>query len=396
MVKPMKIAILGEGITAKAVKEKLEELNWPITDPEHAELVIVSPGIPPWHHPETKAEIISEVEFAYRLFNKFKQKVALIGITGTNGKTTVTALMAHILDIPVAGNIGIPLISYVKKEGVRALSVELSSYQLEPCTTFRPHVAILLNVQPDHMDRHKTMEQYAEAKAHIIQAQKEDDFVIYHAEDPLLSQSVKNTRAQKIPFASTDPEIKQLNHMKLMGPHNRLNALAAWKAARALGLKDDFILERINSFEPIEHRLEKVLSYQGRTFYNDSKATNPQSTIVAVESFSEPIHLLLGGKDKGLALEELMAFLHERVSSIVVFGAIADRVLEVSHKVNPKIKIYRKNVLEEAVLQAYSLSDKGEIILFAPACSSFDQFNNFEHRGQVFKEIVNKHYGKRS
>lgn len=395
-----KIAILGDGITAKAVKEKLNELHIQETSVDTADLIVTSPGIPPHQYPKVSCEIISEIEFAYRLFKETDTLPTLIGITGTNGKSTVTALLAHVLDCPMAGNIGIPLITYVGnlKKG-DPIALELSSYQLEQSSTFHPYIAIFLNLTEDHIERHKTMQAYAEAKAKIFHHQTVTDYLIYNQDEANLNPLISTSPSQQIPYSLQDPEAALLNDLPIPGPHNQSNALAVLKAARILGLSDTQILSKMKTFTGLEHRIEFITDFFSCPVYNDSKATNPDSTLKAVNAFSEPIHLIICGYDKGLELEEFIREIHEKVKSITVFGAITDRFIEVSKNINPQFPLYKADTITDALLKISQHTQPKEIILFSPACSSFDQFNNYEHRGQEFKKIVlalsKKHLGER-
>ncbi len=394
-----KIAILGDGITAKAVREKLNELHIQETAVDIADLIVTSPGIPPHQYPNVSCEIISEIEFAYRLFNETDTLPILIGITGTNGKSTVTALLAHVLDCPMAGNIGIPLITYVGnlKKG-DPIALELSSYQLEQSSAFHPHIAIFLNLTEDHIERHKTMQAYAEAKAKIFHHQTATDYLIYNQDEANLKPLISTSPSQQIPYSLQDPEAVLLNKLSIPGPHNQSNALAVLKAARLLGLSDEKILSKMQTFKGLEHRIEYITDLFACPVYNDSKATNPDSTLKAVAAFSKPIHLIICGYDKGLELEGFIRGLHEKVKSITVFGAITSRFIAVSTNINPQFPLYKANVITDALLQVGQFAQPKDIILFSPACSSFDQFNNFEHRGQEFKKAVlalsKKHLGE--
>ncbi|MSR88246.1 MAG: UDP-N-acetylmuramoyl-L-alanine--D-glutamate ligase [Candidatus Margulisbacteria bacterium] len=384
-----KIAILGDGITAKAVREKLNQLHIQETTVDAADLIVTSPGIPPHQYPNVSCEIISEIEFAYRLFKETDTPPTLIGITGTNGKSTVTALLAHVLDCPLAGNIGVPLITYVGilKKGA-PIALELSSYQLEQCSTFYPHIAIFLNLTEDHIERHKTMHAYAEAKAKIFHNQTASDYLIYNQDEVNLKPLISTSLSQQVPYSLQDPDAALLNNLPIPGPHNQSNALSVLKAARLLGLSDTKILSKMQTFKGLEHRIEYIADLFFCPVYNDSKATNPDSTLKAVNAFYDPIHLIICGYDKGLELEAFIRQLHEKVKSITVFGAITARFISVSKKISPHFPLYKADTITDSLLQISQHTQKKDIILFSPACSSFDQFNNYEHRGQEFKKTV--------
>jgi UDP-N-acetylmuramoylalanine--D-glutamate ligase len=394
------IGILGSGITAKAVTEKVIALGLTIVPPEDADIVVASPGIPPKTFPTVACEIVSEIEFAYRYLIATDTPPTLIGITGTNGKSTVTAMVAHILDCPMAGNIGIPLITYVPENPnaipPKHLAIELSSYQLETCSTFKPQIAILLGLTPDHIDRHPTMESYAAAKQHLIAAQTADDLVIYDAENPWSKSIAESSQARKKPVSKTDPLYQKIvaltqrqNCLGLIGTHNHMNALCAGLAAAACGLSDEQILDKLSSFQALPHRIEWVGTLNGCRVFNDSKATNPESTAVALTAFDKPIHLILGGKDKGLVLDTFAKEVIEKVASISVFGEIADRMVDVFRALGEALPpLAQTETLAEALDTARRFSSPNDVILFSPACSSFDQFQSFEHRGDVFRTMV--------
>jgi UDP-N-acetylmuramoylalanine--D-glutamate ligase len=388
----MNIAILGDGITAKAVRQKIKELKIKEVSLDEADLIITSPGISPSQFPKTTTEIISEIEFAYRLLKKTNPKIKIIGITGTNGKTTVTSLIAHMLDIPAAGNIGVPLISFVGNADISAIVVELSSYQLETCTTFKPDISILLNITPDHLERHQTIKEYTFQKSKIFVNQNKLDHLIYFEDDLNIQSIINNLSVNLHPYSLASPEFDKLINFKLIGAHNKLNAVACWKVAQLMNMEESKTLEKIASFEPVEHRIEHVLNYQDRIFYNDSKSTNPDSTMVAITSFDQPISLILGGKDKGLDLEAFLTFSFSNVDTVTVFGEIAERLYKTAKKLDPNANIYKVSNMNEAIDTAYINSKPGDVLLFSPACSSFDQFDNYIHRGLVFKEILIKRY----
>ncbi|MGE4170493.1 MAG: UDP-N-acetylmuramoyl-L-alanine--D-glutamate ligase [Candidatus Margulisiibacteriota bacterium] len=389
----MKIAILGDGVTATAVRDACLRLGLEETDIDRADYGVASPGIPPKDYPKTQTPIIAEIELAYLLWEQFGNTPRLIGVTGTNGKTTVTALIAHLLQVPAAGNIGLPLISLVNpKEAPPAVVVELSSYQLERCFRFRPAVAVVLNLTPDHLARHGTLEAYGEAKARIFQAQTPDDVLIYYDQDPRVSDLVQSAQSRLVPFNETHPIQSLISSPALIGVHNRLNGIAACLAATELGLDATTLRDRMVDFSLPPHRLEWVLTHEGRDFYDDSKATNPDSVEVALAAFDRPVHLLLCGDDKGLDLTNFVRHVTLNAASVVVFGAIADRFVGLFEALAPTFPVQRCSVMPEAIAKAYAVSKPGDVILLSPACSSFDQFDNFNHRGDVFKALVRETY----
>lgn len=393
---PHNIAILGNGITAKAVHDKALSLGLTLVSPEEASLVVASPGIPPSSFPKVTCEIISEIEFAYRYLMASPMPPRLVGITGTNGKSTVTAMVAHLLDCPMAGNIGIPLVNYIADTPPACIAVELSSYQLETCNTFRPQIAIVLGLTPDHIDRHPTMESYAAAKQRMVATQTETDLVIYDADNPWSRRIAESSKARKKPLSDSAPLFQQIVAMTqqqpclgLIGKHNHMNALAAGLVAAEWGMPDSVILEKLSTYQALPHRIELVGTINGSAVFNDSKATNPESTVVALAAFDKPIHVILGGKDKGLVLENFAQEVVSRVASITVFGEIADRMVAVFRGLPAGGPPLAQTVtLAEALDVALGFAKPDEVVLFSPACSSFDQFQSFEHRGDVFRLMV--------
>ncbi len=384
------VFIIGQGVTAKAIQNAayLNGFNI-VLDCELADVVVASPGIPPSDFPKTSQPIISEIEFAYQLLSSSKKPPILIGITGTNGKTTVASLIAHILDVPVAGNIGVPLITFAEvADVVSAIVVELSSFQLETCFEFRPNIAIVLNITEDHLKRHKTMREYVLQKKKIFSNQGSQDYLIYNAEDPLVCEMVVAAKSQKIPFFLQDPDNELASHIALVGKHNQLNAVVAIKAARLMGFSDEHICEKLKSFKGVAHRIQYVGTYEGRRFYNDSKATNPDSTMVALNAFSDPLCVILCGEDKGLDLVAFVQAIHKKVKVAIVFGEMGQLLMKVSQMLDPDFLMINVKTLSEAVQKAMLETCSGDVILFSPSSSSFDMFRNFEHRGEVFMQTV--------
>jgi UDP-N-acetylmuramoylalanine--D-glutamate ligase len=383
-----KVAVLGpDGVTGKAVISACERVGLIVSDISDADLIVTSPGIPPEKYPHTNVDIISEIEFAYRLM-KFKgDQSELIAVTGTNGKSTVTSLVAHFLGCPVAGNIGIPLVNYVSaKEPL--ISLELSSYQLELVPQFTPNIAILLNITPDHLSRHKTMERYVDAKASITRNQGANDVLIYNEKDPYCVKIAAQSNARCIPVSDEHPLAALQSLSTLKGPHNALNVAAASLVAVEYGKSKAELKRLISSFQPLPHRMEPVPSSLPYEFINDSKATNPESVEMAIKGFEQPVHLLLCGKDKGLELESFIRQCHESVTSIITFGDISEKIVQISTHLNPAFPVVRVSTMQEAVMSAVKGASKGDIILLSPSSESFDQFTNFEDRGEQFKEIV--------
>jgi UDP-N-acetylmuramoylalanine--D-glutamate ligase len=380
------------------------------------DLIVVSPGVPVDAPLLTQARslgeaVIGEIELAAQFLPG-----PIVAITGSNGKTTTTSLTGEILTaggLPtlVGGNIGTPAISladHAKPESVIVL--EVSSFQLETIQTFRPKIAVVLNVTPDHLDRHRTLEVYVDAKARIFENQRSDDFAVLNEDDPTCVSMAARTRAQVFWF-SRQKEVKQgawvregkilfrdesssqknqqrdimlVSEIPLKGAHNLENVLAAVCAGALMGCAPEKIRQAVRDFKAVEHRLEFVATIRGVDYYNDSKATNVDATIKALESFPANIHLILGGKDKGSDYSVLNDLLRQRVKRVYTIGAAAAKI-ESQIK---GVEVVHADTLENALRKANAVAEAGDVVLLAPACASFDQFKNYEQRGQVFKEIV--------
>ncbi len=385
------------------------------------DLIVVSPGVPVDAPPLLQArsaggEVIGEVELAAQFLPG-----PIVAITGSNGKTTTTTLTGEILTAGgfpalVGGNIGTPAISLVERAKPESVIVlEVSSFQLETIRTFRPKVAVILNITPDHLDRHRTFEAYTDAKARILENQQGDDFAVLNADDPTCVAMASRTRAQVFWFSrqkevrqgawvrdgniafrdgERQREIMQVSEIPLKGAHNLENALAAICAGALMGCEPEKIRQAVREFKAVEHRLEFVATIHGVEYYNDSKATNVDATIKALESFPANIHLILGGKDKGSDYSVLNDLLRQRVKRVYTIGAAAAKIESQivtsksgdSHRGHPEV--VHAETLENALRKANAVAQPGDVVLLAPACASFDQFKNYEHRGQVFKEIV--------
>jgi UDP-N-acetylmuramoylalanine--D-glutamate ligase len=377
------------------------------------DLIIPSPGVPA-DAPLLQAArakgvtIWSEIELAYR----FRQG-KLIGITGSNGKTTTTSLVEHILRSAafptiLAGNIGTPLISCVDRMTPDTITVvELSSFQLELIQEFRTDISVFLNLTPDHLDRHHSMELYSKAKARIFENQREEDFAILNADDPRTAPlaptgphvywfSRKQRTAQgaslcgdEIVFRSDGKEdvVLKRQEVALPGTHNLENVLAAIAATRIAGASAKSIAEGVRSFAGVEHRLEFVREINGVRYYNDSKATNVDATLKALNAFPGRILVILGGKDKGSDYTVLQTPLRERAILALLIGAAADKI---ASEIDGAVAIERARTLDNAVAVASQAARAGDVVLLAPACASFDQFENYEHRGRVFKALVHE------
>lgn len=377
------------------------------------DLIIPSPGVPadfPLLLAARKkgVPIWSEVELAYRFL-----RGRLIGITGSNGKTTTTSLVDHILKTAsfptlLAGNIGTPLISCVERTSHETIAVvELSSFQLELTDTFRPDISVFLNLTPDHLDRHGSMQAYGAAKAQIFTNQTEQDAAILNADDAATTpyaptrprlfwfsrkqRVVQGTflRGDEIVYREDGKEESVLSRkdIPLVGDHNLENVLAAVAVARIAGASAHAIAEGVRSFKGVEHRLEFVAEISGVRYYNDSKATNVDATLKALDAFPGRILVILGGKDKGSDYKLLQKSLREKAILALLIGAAAEKI---ESQISGSVAIERAGTLERAVQIASSAARAGDIVLLAPACASFDQFQNYEHRGRVFKELVHQ------
>ncbi|HUR36925.1 MAG TPA: UDP-N-acetylmuramoyl-L-alanine--D-glutamate ligase [Terriglobales bacterium] len=382
------------------------------------DLIVVSPGIPidaPQLQQARAAgvKIIGEVELAACFL-----RGQMIAITGSNGKTTTTSLCGEILEkagnqTQVGGNIGRPVTDLIDESSADTWSVlEISSFQLETIDTFRPKIAVILNITPDHLDRHGDFATYTAAKARIFENQTADDCAVLNADDTTcveISKKVKSdvfwfgmpksenhpgpeqgsfVRAATIFWRSRDgkeTEIMPTEEISLKGRHNLENVLAAVCVGMLSGCTPAQIRKGVREFKAVEHRLELVATVNGVAYYNDSKATNVDATIKALESFPANIHLIVGGKDKGSDYTVLKSLLAKRVKGVYTIGAAAEKI---ESQVTGSVPIFRAETLGNAVRLAAEKSTAGDVVLLAPACASFDQFQNYEHRGRTFKELV--------
>ena len=384
-----------------------------IENVENIDLVVVSPGVPldlPFiKNIKEKVEIIGEVELSYRLSNLPK----IIGITGTNGKTTTTSLVSSIFkeakeDVFTVGNIGNPVIDTVDvatKESV--LVTELSSFQLESIDTYKPHISAILNFSEDHLNRHHTMEEYIKVKCNIYKNQDENDYLILNYDD-ILVRNLRDTKAKKIYFScdsilekgvyldenediiiNIDKKINLMNknELKIKGKHNVQNAMAGIAISYIYGIDVSIIKNALKNFSGVEHRQELVKNINGITFINDSKATNPDSSIKAINSY-ENIILIAGGMDKENDFENLLENAKGRVKSLVLLGETSQKIKDLALKKGfDDVNIVAN--MKEAVSMSYEKANEGDIVLLSPACASWDMYKSFEVRGRDFKENVN-------
>lgn len=377
------------------------------------DLIVVSPGvdltIPPIQEALRKGiRVVSELELAFRFIS-----APLIGVTGTNGKTTTTLLIGEMLKaegkrVAVGGNVGEPLILFAgEKNCWDVLVVEISSFQLEGIEAFRPSWALLLNVTEDHLDRYSRYEDYIEAKAGLFMNQTSEDQAILNRDDPVVMGLSGRVKARKTFFSTKEKlregafsdgeaiylrsggkeEIYSLSETLLKGAHNVENMTAATATARFAGAGPEAIQRTLNRFQGLEHRLEFVREVKGVRFYNDSKGTNVGSVVKSLESFREPVILIAGGKDKKGDLSPLKALVRQRVKRLILIGEARERM---ARELGTLTDTARAETLEEAVSIAFRSSEPGEVVLLSPACSSFDMFKDYKERGRVFKEAVSK------
>jgi len=378
------------------------------------QLLIPSPGISINHPLMRQAaardiEVISEVEFAFRV-----TAASFVAITGTNGKTTTTTLTGEILKkagkkVVVGGNIGIALSEAVYNLADDAIAVaEISSFQLEGVKHFRPHACAILNLTPDHIDRHGTLQVYQETKERIFARQTEADFLVLNYDDPVVRGMAQRAPSRVIYFSATQvlPEgayvregniVLALNgeretvcpvaEMGIRGAHNVQNALAACALAKTCGVSTAVMADTLRNFQGVEHRLEYVAEIGGVKYFNDSKATNPESAIVALQAFTEPVILIAGGYDKGTDLHAFMTAIKAQVRELILLGQAADRFAAAA-KEHEITVIHRAETFPEAVSLAEKLAKPGESVLLSPACASYDMFSNYEERGRIFKQLV--------
>ncbi|MBE5817143.1 MAG: UDP-N-acetylmuramoyl-L-alanine--D-glutamate ligase [Clostridiales bacterium] len=378
-------------------------------------LMVVSPGVPtslPFIKKaiEIGIDVVSEIELAYR-----NCPAKIIAITGTNGKTTTTALTGEIIRASgvntfVLGNIGDVFIESLNKIGKDDIVVlEVSSFQLELIKSFKPAVSVLLNITPDHLDRHKTVEEYTRVKCRIFENLTEDDAMIVNA-----SLDIKNLQAFDLPkhgyfdatgnvkngawcengdiYVGTEDKCEfvcRADEIFILGAHNLENALAAAGAAYAVGVDAAVIARTLKTFRGVEHRIEYVNEVEGVKYYNDSKGTNCDATICAIRAMKTPTALILGGYDKGGDFDALFEVIDNKIKYIAVIGATTDKIMQSANKYSYK-NIEALKTFEEAVYACADHCEKGDSVLLSPACASWDMFDNYEQRGKIFKEIVGR------
>lgn len=388
-----------------------EQPDLSVVQPDY---IVISPGVPLTIPPVQYAKahqipVIGELELAYR-----NCKAPFVAITGTNGKTTTTTLTGELLKktgkrVFVGGNIGVPLISYVEQLQKQDVVVaEVSSFQLETTTTFCPHIGLMLNLTPDHLDRHSDMAGYLAAKAKIFANQKDSDYLILNYDDQALRALEKQSKG-KVIFFSQQHKLKEGAYLEqnqvmlklhgeqvkvcdaaeiaIKGKHNLENAMGAILLAYLSGVSVDDIRDVLRSFPGVEHRLEPVRTLHDVLYVNDSKGTNPDSTIKALEAYDRPIIIILGGKNKGSDFTQLAQLVNKRVKKAIVLGQAKSVIVEALEKAGFQDYI-EKDTLEECVKAAAAFAESGDLVLLSPACASWDMFTSYEERGRLFKDLV--------
>ena len=395
--------LLEQGIKVICGSHPIELLD------EGFEVIVKNPGIP-YHNPLVAGAaakgipVLTEIELAYLI-----SEAPFIGITGTNGKTTTTTLIYEMFEADkkravLAGNIG-QVASEVVQEARPEdhVVIELSSFQLLGIDKFRPHIAIITNLYEAHLDYHGTKEEYAKAKLNITRNQTEDDFLIVNADQEHLMKLTEVTKATIIPFSTKEmkeagayvqdgyitfrgEKIIALAEVALPGAHNLENILAAVSAVKLAGITNGAIKEVLTTFAGVKHRTQFVREWNGRKFYNDSKATNTLATKSALAAFDKPIILLAGGLDRGNGFDDLIPYM-KNVKALITFGETAEKLMETAGRAGVEKTVKTEN-MQQAVQAAYEASREGDIILLSPACASWDQYKTFEQRGDIFIEAV--------
>ncbi len=410
-------------------KRKLDEQDIPYeenghTDRAHgADFLVLSPGVPTeiplvQEYLEAGKKVFSEIEVA-SWFNKSP----IVAVTGSNGKTTVTNWLDHTWnkagrDHITAGNIGYAFSQKVEESGEESEALlEVSSFQLDHIDSFAPHISLLLNITPDHLDRYQqSFANYAASKFKITKNQTGRDYFIYNYDDPTIAEYVESFKKKDdvpqllafsnqqelnevngafirnqniiLKFNQVEEVLMPISNIKLSGKHNLNNGLATALAARASEIKNDIIRESLRTFEGVEHRLEHVRTVKGVKYINDSKATNINAVWYALDSFEVPLTLILGGRDKGNDYTELIDQIRKKVHTIIAIGEAQPMIEEQLKSVVPNFKTV--NTMNEAVRESKSVAKRGEIVLLSPACASFDMYDSYEHRGNEFKKAVNR------
>lgn len=378
------------------------------------DLVVVSPGVPLEIPPLVEARqlglpVWGELELGWRVSGG----PPVIAVTGTNGKTTTTTLLSQIWrdaghPARAVGNIGVPFCATVNDPEAGQLMVEVSSFQLETIVTFRPHVAVILNLTPDHLDRHRTMENYLAVKARIFANQEPEDYLVLNFDDPAVRKLAAQAPGRVVFFSSRERlgegvfiergvitanlggqrlEIIPLTKVRLRGRHNWENCLAAVAVSLVMGLEAGTVAHTLETFAGVSHRLEFVGDIGGVQYFNDSKATNPEAAIKALEAFTEPVVLIAGGRNKGASFIEFAAKVREKVRCLVLVGEAAGEIREAVEATGYS-EIFHAADFPTAVMEAARRAQPGDVVLLSPACASWDMFRNYEERGDCFKKLV--------
>lgn len=387
------------------------------------ELIVMSPGVPLSIPPVVKARelgipVISEPELAFRYSD-----VPFVAITGTNGKTTTTTLTAFLLEkegrkVVAGGNIGLPLISQCPKMSANDIVVaEMSSFQLESVDSFCPKVAVVMNLTPDHLDRHKTMEAYAAAKANIFKNQGPEEYLLLNKDDAIVAAMAAGAKSHVYYFSQQEildegiwledgnlvyrldkngaPQVLiPAAEIGIVGSHNWQNAMAASLAALLMGQQPEIIAERLRAFKGVAHRMEPVATIDGVLYVNDSKGTNPDSTEKALGSYGErPIVLIAGGRNKGSDMAVLVPLMRAHCRGVVLVGEATGDFIDAFERTGYTAYVCTDS-FEDAVAKAREMAQSGDVVLLSPACASWDMFDNFEQRGDLFKELVKDYAAK--
>ncbi len=382
------------------------------------DLIVVSPGVPTDSGVIRQAEssgieVLSEIEIAASLTD-----IPMIAVTGTNGKTTVVTLIGEMLsaahiDHAVAGNIGRPLIEVAASEKkAKVLVVEVSSFQLEHIKRFRPHIGIILNISEDHLDRHRNMEGYLALKMRLFENQTKRDFAVINKDDKRLVKAADNKNAQvikysrlqavdqgvyiqdgmikiKMPQSGEERVVGPVKDIRLQGSHNVENVLAAIAAASLYGLEPEPMMKAVRGFGGLKHRMEYITGIDGVEYYDDSKATNPDAALRAIQSFDRPIVLIAGGRNKNMDFSALAKGMAGKVKAAVLIGEASDEIGSAISAENKDINIYNALSMDQAVAKSQQVAGSGDIVILSPACASFDMFSGYEERGRVFAKAVN-------
>lgn len=383
-------------------------------DLDDIDLIVKSPGIPVdvpivKEALEKGIEVVTDIELAYRVSNN-----KFIAITGTNGKTTTTALTGELiknagLKCHVTGNIGVGILwEAVNSEEGDIFVIEASSFQLESTKYFEPQVSVITNITPDHLNWHKTYDNYVKAKKKVFINQQKGEYTILNYDDLLLREIGKDVKSNLIYFSSSNKldrgvyvdnhqiiindglktvNVMDCNDIKIPGKHNLENALAVVSIGWVLGIDTEVIAETLREFEGVEHRIEYVVNISGIDFYNDSKGTNPDASIKAIEALQEPIILIAGGMDKGTGFEEFIESFNNKVKALILLGETKEKIKETAISKGFS-NIYIVDNIEEAVNKSFELAVSGDKVLLSPACASWDMFKSYEERGRIFKHAV--------